>query len=209
VELGSAHRTEFFTIHNDDDAPVVIQVRTVAWSQEAGEEQFRDTPELLSTPPVFQVAPKGEQIVRVALRRPVDPTRELAYRLFFQEVPPASGPTLNGLNVALRLSVPVFVQPARAASADLVWELHPLPQGSMQIDVSNRGTAHQQVTDFDVLFGAAPAAHVALSRYVLPGGHATWTVGAPAGATGQAKVAVHGYSDAGEFSAEVVRSGGS
>lgn len=210
VDLDSAHRTEFFTIHNDDAAPVVIQVKTVDWSQENGEDQYRDSQELLTTPPVFQIAPKGEQIVRVALRRSVDPSRELSYRLFFQEVPPPSAQQLNGLAVALRLSVPVFVQPAKSAIADLQWRVHTISPGSIRLEVSNLGTAHQHVTDFDVQLGASAHAHVNLARYVLPGSQVSWTIDVPAEAAAAAaadKVAVHGFSDAGEFSAEAAQNG--
>jgi fimbrial chaperone protein len=207
VDLDNAHATEFFTIHNDDNAPVVIQVRAVDWSQENGEEQYHDSQELLTTPPVFQIAAKGEQIVRVALRRPVDPLRELSYRLFFQEVPSPSAQKLNGLAVALRLSVPVFVRPVKPAVADLQWQVHTLSPGSMQVEVINLGTAHQQVTDFDVQVGDNARAHINLARYVLPGAHVSWTIDVPAGTAASDKVAVHGFSDAGEFSAEAAHNG--
>jgi fimbrial chaperone protein len=207
VDLDNAHRTEFFTIHNDDDAPVVIQIRTVDWSQQNGEEQYRDSQELLTTPPVFQIAPKGEQIVRVALRRLVDPTRELSYRLFFQEVPPPSAQKLNGLSVALRLSVPVFVQPAKSTGADLQWQVHALSPRSMEVEVTNLGTAHQHVTDFDVQVGDVAHAHVNLARYVLPGAHVSWTIDVPADAAPTETVTVHGFSDAGEFSAKAAHTG--
>jgi len=206
-DLGNAHRTEVFTLRNEDDAPVLIQVTAAAWSQESGEEQFHDTAELLTTPPVFKIGPRGEQIVRVALRRAVDPMRELSYRLFFQEVPQASTPTVNGLSVALRLSVPVFVGPARAANADLQWALREAADGSMRIEVSNRGSAHEHISDFDVQFDAAAAAHISLARYVLPGGRASWTFKPPSRAPDSGRILVHGYADAGEFSTEVARVG--
>ena len=207
VELNRAHRTEVFTIRNENDSPLFIQVRTTAWSQENGEERYTDSQELLTTPPIFQLAANAQQIVRVALRRDVDSARELDYRLFFQEVP--QGPKLtNALNVALRLSVPVFVLPATPVRSDLLWQARSLADGTMQIDVSNRGSAHLQITDFELNFGAAATTvHVTNSQYVLPGSHVMWTVAAPKGVDGSANIAVDGFSDQGKFHGDVVRIG--
>ena len=87
VELDKSHRTGVLTLHNEGDTAVVVQVTAVSWRQENGEEHFEEAHEVLVTPPVFEVASKGEQIVRIALKRDADPTTELAYRVFFEEVP--------------------------------------------------------------------------------------------------------------------------
>jgi len=207
VDLSRAQRSDFFTLHNDDDAPVVVQLRAVTWSQLDGEEQYADSRDLLTTPPVFEIAPKGSQIVRVALRRDVDAAHELSYRLFFQEVPPASARIENGLSVALRLSVPVFVQPVSSAAPQLQWQLRELEHGALQIEVCNLGTAHQRITDFDLRFDDGRSTHVDGTRYVLPGSRVHWAINLPGSAHPTGAVAVHGFSDGGEFSAEVTRIG--
>ena len=53
------------TLRNDGDTSVVVQVTTVAWSQDAqtGEDRYEETHEILATPPVFEVAAHAEQIV--------------------------------------------------------------------------------------------------------------------------------------------------
>jgi fimbrial chaperone protein len=206
VELASGRRTEALTLRNADEAPVVVQVHVVAWSQRDGVDQFDATHEMLVTPPVLQLPGNGEQIVRVALRGQPDRSQELAYRVVFEEVPQAAPAGFTGLRVALRLSVPIFIAPAVGkAHADLSWELHALPDGQLEVAATNHGSAHSQVTDFEVQSSGAPLRGMT-GKYVLPGSRVSWVLKGEPGA-GQATYSIHGHSDQGEFSAEVVASG--
>jgi fimbrial chaperone protein len=206
VELASGRRTEALTLRNADEAPVVVQVHVVAWSQRDGIDQFDATHEMLVTPPVLQLAGNGQQIVRVALRGQPDRSQELAYRVVFEEVPQAAPAGFTGLRVALRLSVPIFIAPSVGkAHADLSWELHPLPDGQLEVAATNHGSAHSQVTDFEVQSSGA-ALRDMTGKYVLPGSRVSWVLKGEPG-TGRSTYSIHGHSDQGEFSAEVVASG--
>jgi fimbrial chaperone protein len=207
VELGPNHLRGVLTLHNDGDSPVTIQVSAVLWSQLEGEERYDATHDVITTPPVFVVAPKSDQIVRVALRRDADATRELAYRLLFQEVPQSTDKTFNGLQVALRISVPVFVAPTSAnAAAALEWRARIKGPGELVIQATNNGTAHLQVTDFDLqLPSEQHPVHVSGSRYVLPDSSVSWKVTLPPGVDTSGPVRIHGFSDHGEISAGVAR----
>jgi fimbrial chaperone protein len=209
AELGAGHRTCVLTMMNADDSPVVVQVRVVSWSQQNGEEQLDDTRELLATPPVLQIAANSEQIVRVALRREPDPSRELTYRVIFEEVPQAAPKDFTGLRVALRLSVPVFVAPAHGrANADVSWESRWLPGGQLEVAATNRGTAHLQVTDFGVEVPGSPAGlRGVTSKYVLPGSRMSWTLTPSSVVKAQGPIVIHGHSDQGDFSADTAISG--
>jgi fimbrial chaperone protein len=206
VELASGRRTEALTLKNADDAPVVVQVHVVAWSQRDGVDQFDATRDMLVTPPVLQIPGNSEQVVRVALRGQPDRAQELAFRVVFEEVPQAAPAGFTGLRVALRLSVPIFIAPAVGkAHADLSWELHALPDGQLEVAATNHGSAHSQVTDFELL-SSGPALLGTTGKYVLPGGRASWVLKAQPSA-GQGAYTIHGHSDQGEFSAEVLASG--
>lgn len=207
ANLGGARHTEVLTLANAEDEPVVVQVKVVRWSQTGGEETLEDTRDLLATPPVLQIGPKSEQIVRVALRQPPDPSKELSYRLVFQEVPQVPSKDFVGLRVALRLSVPVFIAPAGAKPrADLAWESRWLEDGKLELAATNRGNAHLQVTDFEVQLPDGEPVRGLSSKYVLPGSRMTWVLSPPADAKRQGSITVHGNSDQGEFSADVVNS---
>lgn len=208
VELAGGRRTEALTLKNADDAPVVVQVHVVAWSQKDGADQYDATREMLVTPPVLQVPGNGQQIVRVAVRGQPDRSQELAYRVIFEEVPQAAPPGFTGLRVALRISVPIFLAPAAGkAHADLSWELRSLPDGELEVAATNKGTLHCHVTDFEVQPpGSGEALHGMSGKYVLPGSRVSWLLKPPPTA-GQGTYTIHGHSDQGEFSAEVLASG--
>jgi fimbrial chaperone protein len=208
AQLSSAHRTEALTLTNVDDAPVVVQVRVVSWSQKSGTEQLEDTRELLSTPPVLQIAANSQQIIRVALRRDPDPTQELTYRVIFEEVPQAAPKDFTGLRVALRLSVPVFVAPLQGkANAQLAWQSRWLANGQLEVAATNSGSGHMQITDFEAQFpGSLMPLRGVSSKYVLPGSRMSWILTPPADATRQGIIPIHGHSDQGEFSADVAPS---
>jgi len=204
IELQGAQRTAVITVHNNDSAPLLIQVSTLAWSQPGGEDTYEATRDLLATPPVFTLPAQGEQVVRVALRRDPDPTRELDYRLLLAEVPQSTNKDFTGLRVALHLSLPVFVKAGAPANADLRWRGRWLPDGKLQVSASNDGLAHLQVSDFKLTFaGTDQTAHAAVTRYVLPGDTVTWQLTPPADVSHAASVTLQGYSDQGEFQANI------
>lgn len=208
AELGAAHHSAALTLVNAEDQPVVIQVRAVAWSQRDGQETLEDTHDLLVSPAVLQIPGNGSQIVRVALRDAANDDHELTYRVIFDEVPQAASAEFNGLRVSLRLSVPVFVAPAHGrATANVTWELHRMAGGDVEVAAFNQGTAHLQVTDFDVQAGTAMPIHAKTSKYVLAGSRMIWQLKAEDAMTWQGPIMVHGHSDQGEFTAPIAPNG--
>jgi fimbrial chaperone protein len=202
VELNGAQRTAVLTVHNDEDAPMLVQATTLAWSQPGGDEHTEATRDLLVTPPIFTLPPRGEQVVRVALRASPDATRELDYRLLLAEVPGPPEQGFTGLRLALRLSVPVFVGPVHAATPQLAWTVHAAGEGKLSVSARNSGNSHLQVIDYSLQFGdAGHVVHVGQMRYVLPGSEVSWQLAIPAGASLNAPLGLKGFSDQGSFEA--------
>lgn len=200
VELGAAARTAVVTLRNAAAEPLTVQVSLVNWQQQDGEDLYAPTRELLATPPVFTLEPEEERIVRIALRRDVDPDEDLPYRIFFEEVPLAPREGFNGVNVALRVGVPVFVRTTARARPGLRWELHAAPEGRLRVEAINEGNAHIQVTGLELSRDAAAPADalpVSVMKYVLPHSRMSWIIDAPADVAGNWKI--HGFSDQGEF----------
>lgn len=201
VELSSAKRTAVLTLRNQEDAPVVVQARPVAWTQRDGEDQLDDTHDLVVTPPIFTVPPKGQQVLRIALLRDVDPARELDYRLVLSEVPSPSAVETTGLKVALRITLPVFVTAPSHPAAELAWSHKWLADGTLDIAAQNGGTAHIQILDFDVQQAgkAAQKLHASASHYLLPGTLVHWQLHAGSDLSRDAQLVIQGHSDAGDF----------
>jgi len=145
LSLSDEHRVEAVTVRNQGQEAAVVQMETAVWTQAGGQDVYSPTREILVTPPIFTVPAGGSQIVRVGLRRAVDVRRELAYRLFFQEVPPPPKPGQRGLRVALRIGVPVFVPVATTSPPALRWQLAQTAPGVFQVDAVNVGNSHVRV----------------------------------------------------------------
>ena len=154
-----------------------MQTSLVSWTQENGQDVYAPTKEILGTPPIATIPPGGEQILRVGMRRAPDAVNELAYRVFLQEVPPPPKPGFQGLQVALRLSLPIFVQPRQGpAKATLVWNLDLQGEDTLRLRLDNQGTGHIQVSDISLFQPGQDQAVASQSSlvYVLPGQSRAW-----------------------------------
>ncbi len=202
--LSATRGTDSLTVRNNGTEASVVQLEVVSWSQQQGEDVFTPSREVLATPPIFTVPPGGSQVVRVGLRRAPDATRELSYRLFLQEVPPPPKPGFSGLQMALRISVPIFVQPAATARPVLQWRVKRGADGAFSVGLSNSGTAHVQVASF-ALAGAdgAPFVSRQVAAYLLADQSRLWqfekvdSLPAPG-----ARLRIIAQTDAGEMQSE-------
>ncbi len=177
VDFADATGMAVLTVRNEDAKPVVVQTQGLAWSQEAGQDALTPSRDLLISPAVFTLQPGGSQLVRVALRRNVDPARELTYRVLLQEVPQVASPDFNGLQVVLRLSVPVFVEPLAPAAAQVAWVATRGDDGKLSLSARNDGSAHVRIHRFSVKTadGATTVLDQPELAYVLPGSSRHWT----------------------------------
>lgn len=177
VDFSSSSGTAALTVRNDDATAMVIQTQGLSWSQEKGEDTLAPTRDLLISPAVFTLPPGGSQLIRVALRRPVDPVRELSYRLTVQEVPQQAKADFVGLQVALRMSLPVFVAPVAAAEPQLHWTTARTADGQLSIAARNDGAAHARIHRFSITTadGGTTLGQRPELNYVLPGAVRQWT----------------------------------
>lgn len=215
VDFGQGSGTSALTIRNEDAVPVVIQAEGLAWSQDEGQDALAPTRDLLVSPAVFTVQPGATQLVRVALRRAPDAARELSYRLILQEVPPAARPEFTGLQVALRMSVPIFVAPTAPAAAQVSWLGSRDDDGRRVVAVRNEGAAHERVRAFTLKTadGAVTVFEQPAMAYVLPGAERRWVIdnnndirtsaGSTTGSAGAGPFRLEGTTDRGAFATEL------
>jgi len=207
IPLSAHERTAVLTVRNDSAAASVMQLETVPWSQTEGEDRYAPTREILATPPIFTVPPGGSQIVRVGLLRPPDSRRELAYRIFLQEVPTETRKE-GEVRVALRFGIPVFVAPAGQAPKPLLaWRAvaTELELGLLRIEAINRGDVHVQIAGFSL--SSADGAIVARQnemKYLLPGQGHHWMVKPNQALPSGVKLKIVARTDAGEIQTEVL-----
>jgi fimbrial chaperone protein len=177
VDLSVRKTTAAMTVRNDSEKPVVIQLHATAWTQAGGQDSTTPTTDLIATPPLFTLQPQGAQIVRLGLRKPDTlATTEQTFRVFLQEVPPPPKPGDQGVTMALRLSIPVFVAPASPKGPALLWRADMQPDGDINLRVENTGDTHSQITQLRLFADKAdkPVVGLDVVNYVLAGQSREW-----------------------------------
>jgi fimbrial chaperone protein len=200
--LSAARPVVSLMVRNTGAEDTVLQLSVVGWAQEQGNDVYTATREVLATPPIFKLAPRGAQVIRLGLRRDPDPERELTYRLFLEEVPQPLQDGFSGLRVTLRIGVPVFVLPSVETAPLLRWTATRSIQGGLALSATNLGSAHAQIVRLEARIAGGPASRFTDPVYVLPGQTRAWAVAAAV----RSGTAVHLWArtDRGDLSAEVV-----
>jgi fimbrial chaperone protein len=207
IDLKESAPTSAVTLSNRGSTAMVLQLQLMRWSAEDTRTHYEPSDDLLATPPIMSIAPGKSQIVRIGLRKALASHDELSYRLFIEEVPPPAQPGYQGLQMALRVSVPVFVQPAQPVQPLLRWSLVKDGGQPVALRVSNQGNGHARLLDLQLRF-AGGEREVALREargYLLPGQSNQWRL-APEHVQGVDRWQVGATTDQGTVDAELALS---
>jgi fimbrial chaperone protein len=172
VELSGRESSSIVQVENSGESAVTIQLKMTSWSQQEGKDKLSGTRDVIATPSIFNIKAGATQLVRIGMLRKSEQFKELSYRLFLEEIPPPPAPEFKGLQVALRISIPVFVQPDQEARQQLHFSVIKKPDEKKQLLVSNSGMAHSQIFNVKIFSASKPdqiLGTVDASMYVLPG----------------------------------------
>lgn len=190
VDLAPQQGATGILLRNPGATPIYGQVRVYAWDQTQGEDVLTPTQDIQASPPIIQVPPNGEQLVRLVRVGKELAALEKSYRLVIDEIPDPSTPLVNGVVLRMRYSVPVFVAGATPEPApELAWHLS--RQGKEWVlRLDNSGTRYAQVASLQLLSGAdAPLAKVdGLLGYALARRERQWRFPAKQDAAGQIRI---------------------
>lgn len=170
LDLGSRQPTAQLVVSNPTSRPLLIQAEAFDWSQEQDRDQLLPSQDLIVNPPIFELAAGARQVVRVGLRRAAQDGVERPHRIWLTQVAttPAEGDA--GVQMLLRLSLPVFVVGTGTGTAQARWQ-HLAADGAVVLD--NPGARHMHVRELRLL--GDDAAPVVLGPcYALPGGRCRW-----------------------------------
>ncbi len=150
-----AGSAKVYTIVNDSDSPVAIEVRAEQRIVDIdGNEANQDGSAYFSIQPNRMIIrPDSTQLVRVQYRGPQTVTRELSFRIISEQIPmprgaqeEESGQMISFLFV---YSTSAYVKPSRIvesiASAVSVTE-----DGKLEIVLENTGSVHQMLNSLDI-----------------------------------------------------------
>ena len=204
ANLSEQTPTAVITVKNNGDAAVVVQLQLLKWAMDGDQDVYAGSDEVIATPPIFTLPVAASQVVRVGLTQPVDARREQTYRLFFEEVPPPPEPGYQGLRMALRVGLPIFVAPGIPANPELNWRALRNGQKEVKLRVSNSGKAHTQIIVLAVkpIAGAPALAELKAPGYVLAGQAREWVVRLHDGLPGK-NIHLSAETDSGPLEADV------
>ncbi len=153
IQLSETATTAILHVSNTGSEDVTVQLQAMKWSQLAGEDQLKTTRDLIATPQIFQLKARASQIVRIGLVKKPDLTAETTYRLILEEIPPPPDPGFQGLKLALRISMPVFVKPGHISESS--FDIRLAPQKStaadtINLELDNAGSTHVQLLNLRI-----------------------------------------------------------
>jgi fimbrial chaperone protein len=207
IDLDSSQTSSSLVLRNNDQEPAVIQVSLMAWSQINGEDVYTPTQDILITPPIVTIKPEADQIIRLALRRSLDHSQELTYRIFLQEVPPPPRSGFRGLQVALRMSVPIFVKSNKTLLPKMQWKMVYISQEQvLRVELINNGNAHLHLYEFAIRNSGSDVnvMHQQTALYLLPGQHHEWLLKIDRSTLiGSSKITIKTKTENGEIEQEI------
>jgi fimbrial chaperone protein len=168
--FGPRDRAVAVTLANTGTTSITLQAELYAWSQAPdGSDILKPTDDLILAPPIIKLAAGGQQVVRLALLRPIDPERQLSYRMFMREMPevdPTKQDTV-AIPVTLALNIPVFVTPPIAQRT--VTCATQRAGTVLRLVCENTGNAYAMLREVVLKRGDAELARFDGGAYVLPG----------------------------------------
>jgi fimbrial chaperone protein len=205
--MGTGGQPQVIRLQNLGDAGTLVQVEIFRWRTGTDLGELEPTRDLLAVPPIFEVGPQSSQIIRLALRQPLELDREASYRLLITEVPREASVAPQTIAFALQLNMPVFVTPD-GAKPDPAWSIRRTSSGATELVLANRGSSHLRVKTIGLLAerGDAPVAAIDQAAYVLAGQEKSWPLELPA-RVGK-ELTVRAETNLGELEAQVALPGG-
>jgi fimbrial chaperone protein len=172
VELGARQPSAQLVVSNPTERPVLIQAQVWSWSQEAGQERLDPAADLIVNPPIFELAPGAQQVVRVGLRQGLPPGQEQTWRLWLSQVATPGAAGEPGVQMLLRVSLPVFGAGEGLAGPQPRWQRQ--DRGATLV-LANEGARHVHVRELRLQTEGEPARALG-PCYALAGGVCRWTL---------------------------------
>jgi fimbrial chaperone protein len=154
-----------------------VQIRAYAWNQDGDKDELTPSNEVVVAPPIATINPGDSQVVRLILRQPPQ-GKEGTYRILLDQIPPAAEPGV--VHVVLRLSIPIFAQPATRAAAHVEFHAE-VKDGQTYLVGNNDGLRHEAIRDIELSTsdGRKLKIEPGVSPYVLAGTTRHWKIDAP------------------------------
>lgn len=196
VYLEEHQKTQTLTLRNESESSVTVQFEAMEWRQNPeGQDTYEQSKAIVIFPKILTVEANAEKIIRLGYQGSPAGAQERTYRVFMTEIPVAKSAEV-GLQMAMRLGVPVFVIPKKGKPV-LDIERVTMVKGVAEVHLTNPGNKHVYVKSIEVtgldVSDKAVFTQEMKGWYVLPGIHRVFPVAIPTdscAAGGKLRVAV-------------------
>lgn len=177
LDMEPGTRSATVTVVNDDEKPLRLQLKLMAWTQDAaGRDVYAESDDLVYFPKLMSVPAKDRRLVRIGLKAPAGAER--TYRLLLDQLPDAVQPTASGLNFTVRFALPIFL-PATQPQVRGAIQSIALEDGKLRVAVANTGNQNFRITSVSAHAATGFSAEAA-GWYLLPGVQRVHTMEIPA-----------------------------
>jgi fimbrial chaperone protein len=191
VQMIGPERTSTIRIKNIADADTTVQVRTVDWTQQSGQDVYTPSTTLLASPPLIKLKPGESQVIRLVIERTPAQPQEKAYRLILDEIPNPGEVNGAAVHQSLRALVPIFITPSTSARPRLTWSATRSGDGVV-LTAANNGATRERLVGLTVNGNGAQIGPP-LDGYILSNASHSWTVAVPASVTSLTASGEGGY----------------
>jgi fimbrial chaperone protein len=176
IFFSPGQRATSLTVTNQGKSETAIQIRAYSWNQRDGEDHLTASDEVVASPPLATMAPGATQVVRLILRQSPQ-GRESTYRILLDQIPPPAEPGV--VHIVLRMSIPIFAQPAIRSFADVQFHLE-RKEGQIYLVGFNAGNLHESISNIALTTsdGRKLKEDSNTSPYILAGATRRWHIAA-------------------------------
>ena len=163
-----------FTVTNDSAVTLTYQADVLSWTQIDGQDIQVATNDLIVTPPIVSIQPKGSQIFRIAFFKKSSHELEQSYRIVLDDISAdVTEKSDTGLNFRFNHNLPVFYAPLTSIDS-VIWSVcESQIAGKSCLQMENKGNRHSKIVKFTA-FSASAEETSSLSKTLLAGSSSQW-----------------------------------
>jgi fimbrial chaperone protein len=177
LEIGPESAATRLILGNTGREPIAAQIRVYAWSQVAGEDHLVATDQVVVSPPIAELRPGSEQVVRVVRLGPPASERDQTFRIVVDELPRDGVVADSTVKLRLRYVLPMFVRAATASPPALTCTI---TSNGAQLACENSGGRAAQLGASRLIDESGHTQNLSdgLYGYVLPASRRIWPISA-------------------------------
>lgn len=199
VTLSPRASSGLVTVRNTSAESLRFQVSAFTWRQSVGGEmELLKTSDIVFFPAMLSLKPGESRNIRVGTLASFGDI-EKTYRIFVEELPPASPNLTNSIRVLTRFGIPVFLEANKPSAAPRIEGMSLLGR-RLSFSLKNAGNTHF-LTQLVRVQALGPDGGSLMEKelpawYVLAGGARSYAFDLPASACGAERLVVSIKSDA-------------